>query len=136
VLFTSSGGSTPLILEYPILQMAWQPLIFICFLHFFSFFLPFLSATSLHSSCHCVFFFLCAFHFHSSSSKSPYNCVFSLPYRSEPSHLLNHSIKFVYSGNLLWVSHHILLKTKTHKQSTTHKMYNLKINSHQTLYIH
>jgi len=66
----------------------------------------FLCITFLHFLCHCVFFFLCVFHSHPSSYKSPYNCVFSLPSRSEPSHLLNHLVKFVSSGNLLWVSHH------------------------------
>ena len=42
VHYTSSGGSTPLILEYPILQVAWQHLISISFLHLFTLFLPLL----------------------------------------------------------------------------------------------
>ena len=32
---------------------------------------------------------------------SPYTCVFPLFSRSELSHLLNHFVKFVYSGDLL-----------------------------------
>ena len=41
-----------------------------------------------------------------------YDRVFSLPSRTEPSHLLNHLVKFISSGNLLWVSHHICVKSK------------------------
>jgi len=37
----------------------------------------------------------------------------------------------VSSRNLLWVSHHIQLKIKNHKQSATHNMCNSKVNSHQ-----
>ena len=42
-------------------------------------------------------------------------CVFLFACRSEPSLLINHLVKFVSSGNLLWIAHHILLKTKTQK---------------------
>jgi len=64
---------------------------------------------------------LCYFNFRTSSLSSPYIVFFPLSSRSEYSHLLNHLDKFMFSGNLLWVSHHILPKTKTHKQSATIK---------------
>jgi len=81
--------------------------------------------------CSCVHLLLFSFHllsfpymlfnFAPHSSSTPYNCVFSLFSRSEPLHLLNHVVKFLSSGNLLWVSHHIRLKIKNHKQNATHK---------------
>ena len=96
-----------------------------------------------NSLCYCVLLSLFGFHYvffpfyvlhfrPSSSSKSPYNCVFSLPSRREPSHLLNHLVKFVSSDNLLWVSHHILLK-KNIKKVKPIKICNPKINSYHLL---
>ena len=98
-------------------------------LHHFPFLLC--SCISLYHSVFSLLpFIFYVLHFYPSSSKSPYNCALFLPSKSEPSHLLNHLVEFVSNGNLLWVSHHILLKTKTHKQSATHKICNFKINSH------
>ena len=49
------------------------------------------------------FFFICSLSVTLLHHLSPYNCLFSLPFWSEPSHLLNHLVKFVSSGNLLRV---------------------------------
>jgi len=74
-----------------------------------------------------LFFFpFMLFNFHTLSSSSLYIVFFLFSPRSEPSHLLNHLVKFVSSGNLLWVSHHTLLKTKSHKQSVIIKCVILK----------
>ena len=116
---TSSDSSSPLILEYPLLQVVWQlltihklslispsflfftmrhfhSLLWVCVLLFpFSVFILFSFPFMLVNSCTS-----------SSSSSPPYIVFFSLPSISEPSHLLNHLVKFVSSGNLLWVCHH------------------------------
>jgi len=96
------------------LQVAWPTLfhhISFSFLHLFHFFItPF------------IFVLLCSyfpplsirfpsclyvsFHVHLISAlhhQSPYTCIFPLPSRSEPSHLLNHLVKFVSNRDLLWV---------------------------------
>jgi len=71
------------------------------------------------------------FNFRTSSSSSLYIVFFFLLSKSEHLHLLNHLVKFMSSGNLLWVSHYILLKIKTYKQSVTIKRAILK-STHTT----
>ena len=88
----------------------------------FTFSLLFLLLLSFHlfnsSSFHLVIYILCSL-IPQSSSSSPYNCVFSLPSRSQPSHLLNHLVKFVSSENPKFIN-----------KRATSKMCNPKINSH------
>ena len=55
---------------------------------------------------------------------------FSLPLWSEPSHLLNHLVKFVSNGDLLRVLTIIVLKSKSSVKCHL-KMDKSKINSHQ-----
>jgi len=80
-------------------------------LFIFLFFLPFLTPF-FHTFINFLFGFLLHLMFLFMafiSTPSSYNhhiCVFSLPSKSEPSHSLNYMVKFVPSGNLLWVSHH------------------------------
>ena len=54
--------------------------------------------------------FPCSLIPHLLASFSPYNCLFLLLLWSEPSHLFNHLVKFVSSGNLLTVLTIFLLK--------------------------
>ena len=78
--------------------------------------------SSIFSITLCIFVFLCSyfpplsirflscfyvyFHVHLISAlhhQSPYTCSFPLPSRNELSYLVNHFVKFVSSGDLLWV---------------------------------
>ena len=118
------------------LQVVWflAPF-FTSFLNLFIFFLFYLC--HFHSFlCFCVLPFLFGFHlvsfhcmfFNFAPHHHQHHIIvfFFLPYRREPSHLLNHLVKFVSSNNLLWVSHHILLISKCINKRVTHKICNPK----------
>ena len=62
------------------------------------------------------------------------NCVFLYLFWREPSHLLNHFVKFVSSDNLHWVSPY-LVKSKIIIQVKSFKLCNFKINSHHLLHL-
>ena len=51
----------------------------------------------------CLFSCLLFLHLH---HHNHHTCIFSLPSRSAPSHLLNHLVKFVSNENLLCAYHH------------------------------
>ena len=72
-----------------------------------------------------LFFFTCSLSLISLHHLSPYNCLFSLPLWSEPSHLLNHLVKFISSGNLLRVLT-IIAKSKIINKEQPIKCDNLK----------
>jgi len=120
------------------------PNFFISFLHPFLFFL-FTAPPLILLLCYHAILLILVFTFYSSSSVHLFLQVviiiiltifvfLSLPFKSESSHLLNHLIKFDSSGNLLWVSHHILLKQKHINKVEPIKMCNPKINSHHVVF--
>ena len=125
MLYTSSGDSSPLILKSPpppsgvtIPSSSYASLS--CHLFIFPLLYVLVSILFLFGF-HLFYFPYMLFNFATIHQPHLILCVFPLLSRSEPSHLLNHLVKFMSSGNLLWVSHHILLKIKNHKQSATHK---------------
>ena len=104
----------PLILESSILQVAWHPFFFHKLssplpLFIFLFFHPFHSSLWYHA-CLLILVITCLYSSYVPSISAIYFhhhnhhiVFFSLPSKSEHSHLFNHLVKFVSSENLLWV---------------------------------
>ena len=86
-------------------------------------------ASFFHSTILIWFSFSCSLILHQLASYSPCNCLFLLLLWSKHSHLLNHLVKFVSSGDLLRVFTIFLLKISIQVKCHTIKMNNPKINS-------
>ena len=120
---TSSGGSAPLILEASILPSGVNhlPLHKLSISSFSLFFLSFLThhlycllivLSSFTFGLYCFFILFLVFNFFQHHHLHTITVFSLLLSRREPSHLLNHLVKFVFSDNFLWAYHHILFNSK------------------------